>query len=61
VTFQCSVDGGAFSPCRSPFTTRVSSAPGKGKNHNISIKQVDAAGNQVGNVRVFRFRVVLKD
>jgi hypothetical protein len=39
----------------------VSAAPGKGKNHNVAIKQVDAAGNQVGNVRVFRFRVVIKD
>jgi hypothetical protein len=60
VTFQCSVDGGAFAPCSSPFVTKLSSAPGKGKNHNIAIKQVDSAGNQVGNVRVFRFRVVLK-
>jgi CSLREA domain-containing protein len=61
VTFQCSVDGGAFSPCRSPLVTKLSSGPGKGKNHNIAIKQVDSAGNQVGNVRVFKFRVVLKD
>jgi hypothetical protein len=61
ITFRCSVDGGAFAPCASPFTTKLSSAPGKGKNHNIAIQQVDSAGNQVGNVRVFRFRVVLKD
>jgi hypothetical protein len=61
VTFQCSVDGGSFAACTSPFTTKVSAAPGKGKNHNVAIKQVDSAGNQVGNVRVFRFRVVLKD
>ncbi len=61
VTFQCSVDGGAFSPCKSPFVAKLASAPGKGKKHKIAIKQVDAAGNQVGNVRVFKFRVVLKD
>jgi hypothetical protein len=61
VTFQCSVDGGSFSACHSPFVTKLSSAPGKGKNHNVAIKQIDAAGNQVGNVRVFKFRVVLKD
>jgi hypothetical protein len=61
VTFQCAVDGGAFSPCKSPFITKLRSGPGKGKNHNIAIKQVDSAGNQVGNVRVFKFRVVLKD
>jgi hypothetical protein len=61
VRFQCSVDGGAFSPCTSPFVTKLAAAGGKGKNHNIAIKQVDSAGNQVGNVRVFKFRVVLKD
>lgn len=61
VTFRCSVDGKPFAPCTSPFATKVSAAPGKGKNHNISIQQVDSAGNQVGNVRVFRFRVVIKD
>jgi hypothetical protein len=61
VSFQCSVDGGSFSPCKSPFVTKLSSAPGKGKNHRIAIKQVDSAGNQVGNVRTFKFRVVLKD
>jgi CSLREA domain-containing protein len=61
VTFKCSVDGGALAPCSSPFTAKVSAAPGKGKKHNIAIQQVDSAGNQVGNVRVFRFRVVLKD
>jgi CSLREA domain-containing protein len=61
VTFRCSVDGGAFAPCTSPFVTKLSSAPGKGKNHSISIEQVDSTGNPIGNVRVFKFRVVLKD
>jgi hypothetical protein len=61
VTFKCSVDGGPFAPCTSPFVTPLTSAPGKGKNHSISIQQVDASGNPVGNVRVFKFRVVLKD
>jgi CSLREA domain-containing protein len=61
VTFKCSVDGGAFAPCTSPFVTKLSSAPGKGKNHNIAIQQVDSSGNPIGNVRVFKFRVVLKD
>ena len=61
ITFRCSVDGGSFAPCSSPFVTKLKSGPGKGKNHNIAIQQVDAAGNQVGNVRVFKFRVVLKD
>jgi hypothetical protein len=61
VTFRCSVDGGPFEACSSPFVTPLTSAPGKGKNHNIAIQQVDSTGNPVGNVRVFRFRVVLKD
>jgi putative cofactor-binding repeat protein len=61
VTFKCSVDGGPFAACTSPFVTPLTSAPGKGKNHNISIQQVDSSGNPVGNVRVFKFRVVLKD
>jgi putative cofactor-binding repeat protein len=61
VTFKCSVDGGAFAACTSPFVTPLTSAPGKGKNHSIAIEQVDSSGNPVGNVRVFKFRVVLKD
>ncbi len=39
--FQCSVDGGAFAPCTSPF---VSSPLLDGK-HNFQVKAVDAAGN----------------
>src|SRR4051794_34218422 len=61
VTFKCSVDGGPFEACASPFVTKVTAGPGKGKNHSVSIEQVDSAGNPVGKVRVFRFRVVLKD
>ena len=41
--------------------TKLASGPGKGKNHNIAIQPLDAAGNPVGHTRVFRFRVVLKD
>jgi hypothetical protein len=39
--FQCSVDGGAFLPCSSPFTT---DPLGEGK-HNFQVKAVDLAGN----------------
>jgi hypothetical protein len=61
VSFQCSVDGGPFAPCQSPFTTKVSSRPGKGKLHKVTIQAVDSAGNPVANPRVFRFRVILED
>ncbi len=38
--FQCSLDGAAFAPCSSPFTTKVK----KGK-HEFRVRAVDAAGN----------------
>ena len=40
-TFQCSVDGGTFAPCTSPF---VSNSLVDGK-HNFQVKAVDAVGN----------------
>ena len=61
VSFRCSVDGGPLEPCTSPFSARVSSAPGHGKKHTIVIQLVDSNGNPVGKPRVFRFRVILKD
>ena len=61
MSFRCSVDGGAFEAAHLAVRDEAQPAPGKGKNHNVAIQQVDAAGNQVGHVRVFKFRVVLKD
>ncbi len=40
-SFECSVDGGAFAPCVSPFT--LSNVAG-GK-HTFVVRQIDAAGN----------------
>jgi len=40
-SFQCSVDGGPFAPCGSPFATS-SLADGK---HSFQVKAVDYAGN----------------
>ncbi|MDX6607288.1 MAG: hypothetical protein QOD14_1828 [Solirubrobacterales bacterium] len=58
VTFRCSVDGKPAAPCTSPFSPRVSSAPGKGKIHTVTITTVDSAGNVVGKPRTIRFRII---
>ncbi|MFP2913352.1 cell envelope biogenesis protein OmpA, partial [Pyxidicoccus sp. 3LFB2] len=41
VTYQCSVDGGAFAPCTDPLTLNNVSAG----NHTLAVRAVDAAGN----------------
>jgi len=58
VTFRCSVDGGSAAPCTSPFSPSVSSAPGAGKIHTVTITAVDSAGNVVGTPRTIRFRII---
>ena len=59
-TFTCSVDGGAFEPCKSPFSTRLKSAPGHGAPHSITIVTKDQNGNQLGKPKTFKFRIILK-
>jgi hypothetical protein len=61
VTFRCSVDGGPAVPCTSPFSPKVSSAPGKGKVHTVTITTVDSSGNVVGKPRTVRFRIIRED
>jgi hypothetical protein len=58
--FNCSVDGGALEPCTSPFSTRLDSAPGHGAPHSITIVTKDKAGNQLGQPKIFKFRIILK-
>ena len=58
--FTCSVDGGAFEPCTSPFSARLNSAPGHGAAHSITIVTRDQAGNQLGKPKTFKFRIIKK-
>jgi hypothetical protein len=52
-TFRCSLDGGAFAPCGSPFT-----APALGDGtHNIAVKAVDSALNADGSPATRSFTV----
>jgi hypothetical protein len=58
--FTCSVDGGALEPCTSPLTVRLDSAPGRGAPHSVKIVTKDQNGNQLGQPKIFKFRIVLK-
>ncbi len=53
VTFECSLDGGAFAPCTSPFTT----AKLKRGHHTFHVRAVDAAGNVDATPAMKGFRV----
>lgn len=41
LTFQCSIDGGAYAPCASPYTSAILPAG----THTFRVRTVDAAGN----------------
>ncbi len=51
--FECSVDGGPFAPCSSPFTTGDLPV---GK-HTLTVRAVDGAGNADPSPSVFEFEV----
>lgn len=54
-TFECSLDGGPFAACSSPFTTRVKSG-----SHRLTVRAKDSSGNQDATPVSFAFRVVKK-
>jgi hypothetical protein len=56
VTFECSIDGEAFSACTSPFTTRRL----RGGPHTFRVRARDAAGNVDPTPATFDFRIAMR-
>jgi hypothetical protein len=49
--FECSIDGGPFLPCSSPFTTaHLPAGP-----HTLAVRAIDAAGNADPTPSIFEF------
>jgi hypothetical protein len=55
--FQCRLDQTKYSPCRSPYRVKAKAKGGKGKQHTISVRAIDGAGN-IGKPAVVKFRVL---
>lgn len=51
-TFECSLDGAAFSPCASPFSTKAK----RGK-HTLTVRAKDSSGNQDATPASFAFTI----
>src|SRR5262245_20028621 len=52
-TFACSLDGGPFVPCSSPFTTGRLSP----RRHTLAVRATDAAGNADATPFVYDFEI----
>jgi hypothetical protein len=59
-TFQCKLDNGKFERCTSPFKAKMSSAPGNGERHTITVKATNPAGDVTGPASTLKFRVIRK-
>jgi Right handed beta helix region len=57
-TFMCKLDKGKFKTCKSPFKPKVSSKPGKGKKHTITVEAIDQSGNVDPNPPKVKFKVI---
>jgi hypothetical protein len=51
-TFKCRLDRAAFELCTSPYSVRAKSRPGEGREHTISVRATDQAGNVGGTTAV---------
>jgi hypothetical protein len=54
-SFQCSLDGGPFAPCTSPFSARLRRGA-----HTLRVRATDAAGNTDGTPAAFTTKVKRK-
>jgi hypothetical protein len=54
--FECSLDGGPFVACSSPYTT----ARLRGGRHTLSVRAIDAAGNADPTPTVYVFEIALE-
>lgn len=56
--FECRLNKGRFKSCRSPYSVRVKSLPGRGRKHTIQVRATDAAGNVERKPAKVTFRLI---